>query len=155
MFGFNARKSFSKSISDHVVRRTIEKTNRTVLDSETNKVITNVNVFRTCMIATVASQRNSGLIVPEKGRWLRQRSEHLSDKASKPESFFRSVCRSDVFGFRCGESNELLFPRAPENCPSVDEKSETGDSSSMLLSSAICVDIPNEALCLCPESQRE
>ena len=107
------------------------------------------------MIATVASQRNSGLIVPEKGHWLCQRSEHLSDKVSKPESFFRSVCHSDIFRFRCGESNELLFPQALENCPSVDEKSETGDSSSMLLSSAICVDIPNKALCLCPESQCE
>jgi hypothetical protein len=115
----------------------------------------NDNVFRTCMIATVVSQRDSGLVVTEKGCWLCQWSEHLSNKASKPKSFFCGMHSRNIFGFRSGKSDEFLLLQTPKNRPSVDKEGKASDGSSMLLSGTIRVGVPHKTLNLCSESQRE
>ena len=83
--------------------------NRTVFNSKMNKMITDVNVFRVCVIATISSQRDGGLIVSIKSHRVCERPEHFTNKSSKPKSFFCGMGSSDVLGFGRRKRDELLF----------------------------------------------
>ena len=129
--------------------------NRTVFNSKTNKMIMDVNMFHACMIATISSQRDGGLIVSIKSHWVHERPEHFTNKSLKPKSFFCSMGSSDILRFSHRKCNELLFLQAPENCSPIDEKSESSNGMLMFLDGSICINISNKTSHLSSESERK
>ena len=56
---------FSKRVSRHVVRRTIDKLDSARFYYVTNKVVTNINVFRSCVVVSVMGKNNGRFTVTE------------------------------------------------------------------------------------------
>ena len=91
MLRLDTWKSLGKGIGDHVIRRTIEKTNGAILDRESDKMITNVDMFGSSMVIAILRKSDGGLIVGIKDCGMIERLEDLSNESTKPESFVCSI----------------------------------------------------------------
>ena len=74
---------------------------RTFVNREMNEMVTDINIFCTCMKTAVLSQRDGRLAVQVERSWVCKQTEDLSDKTTEPNAFLGSMCGCDVLGF-CG-----------------------------------------------------
>ena len=111
MFRFDAGESFGKRVGGHIVRRAINKVNRSVLNNKTDEMIAYVDVFRSSVVRPVTGECDSSLRVGVKwnrvGKWLKD----FTNKSAKPNGFLGGMCGGNILGFSCRKSNEFLFLR--------------------------------------------
>ena len=90
-----------------------------IVNNKMDEMIMNVNVFRTCVITSVLSQRDRRLTVRMERRWVSERTENFFNKSAKPNAFLGGVRGSDVFGLRRRESDQFLLLRRPAYSSSI------------------------------------
>ena len=61
MLRFDVGKRLGKCVGDHVIGRTINEINGTVIDDESNKMIPDVNMLCASVIRTVTGECDGGL----------------------------------------------------------------------------------------------
>ena len=80
-----------------------------IVNNKTDEMIMNVNVFHTCVITSILSQRDHRLTVQIERHWVSERTENFFDESAKSNAFLGGMCGSDVFGLRHRESDKLLL----------------------------------------------
>ena len=119
--------------------------NRTFFDGETNKMILNVYMLRVCVITAIFHQCDGGLVVAVEDCRMYEWSEYFTNELTEPKCFLCSMRGCDILGFGRGQCNELLFLQTPKYRPSVDEKSEASDCSTVFLSGTVRINISDES----------
>jgi hypothetical protein len=61
MLHFDVGKHLGKCVSEHVVSRTINEINGTIIDNKLNKMLPNVSVFCASVLRPVVGEHNGGL----------------------------------------------------------------------------------------------
>ena len=90
-----------------------------IVNNKTDEMITNVNVFHTCVITSVLSQRDRRLTVRIERHWMSQRVENFFNESAKPNALLGGVHGSDIFGLHRRESDQFLLLRCPAYSPSI------------------------------------
>ena len=63
-----------------------------------NEMITNVNMFSTCMIITIFGKHDGGLVVVEKDDWIMEQFEDFADETTEPEGPLSCMGGCDILG---------------------------------------------------------
>ena len=90
-----------------------------IVNNKTDEMITNVNMFRMCMITSVLSQRDHRLTVQIERCWVSEWTENFFNESAKPNALLGGVCGSDVFGLCRQESDKFLFLQHPAYSSSI------------------------------------
>src|SRR5260221_9236650 len=84
MFHLRRGKGFRECIRHHLVGRAIDKSNLSLFNDPTDKMITDVDVFRASVILMLLCERDCRLIVREKCSCRQRSSKELKDEGTKP-----------------------------------------------------------------------
>jgi len=113
MFCFCGRECLGECVSHHVISQAVDEPNGAAFHDVSNKMESNVDMFRSGMILMVFHELNGRLVVRKQSHRVEDSVEKLGEERTKPEGFFRTMSDGDVFSFSCQQGNNLLSFSAP------------------------------------------
>jgi hypothetical protein len=115
VFKFCLGKGFGENIGNIFVRRDILHVDIAVLDSLANVVITDIDVFGSCMELIVLREHDCTLVVAIKGCRFFKGQVKLAENCAEPNEFLHSMSLRHVFGLSTRESDNWLLLQAPSH----------------------------------------
>ena len=94
-----ARKGLDEDICNHAICGTVNELKYARVYCLSNEMITNVDMFGSCMEVVSGGKHKCRLVVTMKCGWSIDAAEQLADKSLQPDAFLCSMHGCNILGF--------------------------------------------------------